>query len=233
MSVPLTAFCGTPDGSTFTNVDPPPNFVQAYDVFPIVINPAGAITAAYADSNTGSTRGFVRASVGGPNAFTAFDGPGSQGSSNGTVPTAINPKGAITGWYQDGTNFYAFHGFLRDPITGHITSFDTPDASSTPYIQPYGINPAGAITGWYQVTGGQPYPRGFLRPPNAPNANIITFDYPPDSQGMASTGMASTGMASTGTSPSAINPAGAITGNYSDAGGNTHGLLRIPAHPDE
>jgi hypothetical protein len=187
------------------------------------INPAGAITAAYADSNTGSTRGFVRASVGGPNAFTAFDGPGSQGSSNGTVPTAINPKGAITGWYQDGTNFYAFHGFLRDPITGHITSFDTPDASSTPYIQPYGINPAGAITGWYQVTGGQPYPRGFLRPPNAPNANIITFDYPPDSQGMAFTG----------TSPSAINPAGAITGNHSDAGGNTHGLLRIPAHPDE
>jgi hypothetical protein len=29
-----------------------------------------------------------------------------------------------------------------------------------------------------------------------------------------------------------INPAGAITGNYTDANG-THGFLRIPAHQDE
>jgi hypothetical protein len=240
-------FLRTPDG-TFTNVDPPGS-LQSYDLYPIVINPAGAITANYFDGNTGSTRGFVRAPGG---AFTPFDGPGSQGSSNGTVPQAINPAGAITGWYQDGTNFYAFHGFLRDPTNGNITPFDPPDASNTPYTQPYGINLAGTITGWYQQIYGQSSPRGFLR---APDGTTITFDYSPTNQGTFAFAINTAGTitgnyfannqyhgflrggnghftsfdphGSTGTSPSAINTAGAITGNYTDANG-THGFLRIP-----
>jgi hypothetical protein len=90
---------------TFTNIDPP-NSLGSNDFYPIVINPMGAITGNYFDGNTGSTRGFVRASVGGPNAFTAFDAPGSH-------PQAINPAGAITGNYSDASG--NTHGFLRIP----------------------------------------------------------------------------------------------------------------------
>jgi hypothetical protein len=244
-------FLRTPDG-TFTNVDPPGS-LQSYDLYPIVINPAGAITANYFDGNTGSTRGFVRAPGG---AFTPFDGPGSQGSSNGTVPQAINPAGAITGWYQDGTNFYLIHGFLRDPINGNITPIDALDLSVYPNERtvPQAINPAGVITGFYQQDqSGYFPPHGFLR---ASNGTIISFD-PPGSfttfayainPAGAITGSYADASSlyhgflrggnghftsfdpkgSTGTSPSAINKAGEITGNYTDANG-THGFLRIPA----
>jgi hypothetical protein len=44
--------------------------------------------------------------------FTTFDVPGAgTGGAQGTYPTAINPEGAITGWYADSN--YGYHGFLR------------------------------------------------------------------------------------------------------------------------
>jgi hypothetical protein len=45
---------------------------------------------------------------GGDGTFTTFD---AQGAINGTIPSSINPEGAITGYYYD-TNVVA-HGFLR------------------------------------------------------------------------------------------------------------------------
>jgi hypothetical protein len=199
-------FLRSPDGSTFTNVDPTGS-QGSNDQDPIVINPAGAIAGNYFDGNTGSTRGFVRASKP-PNAFTAFDGS-SQVGSNGTLPTAINPKGEITGWYQDGTNFYLTRGFLRDPFNGKITPIDALDLSVAPNerTMPTGINPAGVITGFYQQdTSGYFPPHGFLR---TSTGTIISFDPP----------------GSTSTFATAINPAGTVTGYYSANNAN-HGFLR-------
>jgi hypothetical protein len=57
---------------------------------------------------------------------------------------------------------------------------------------------------------------GFICP-NLPGGSLTTFDPP----------------GSTNTQPQAINLAGTIMGNYTDASGNLHGFLRIPAHQDD
>ena len=43
--------------------------------------------------------------------FTTFDAPGAGAGTQGTFPLAMNPSGAITGYYFDASG--AFHGFLR------------------------------------------------------------------------------------------------------------------------
>src|SRR6266478_4820572 len=84
--------------------------------------------------------------------YTTFDPLGSTSTS----PSAINPAGAITGYYED-TSF-VFHGFLRAPNGGEerppkvtFTTFDFPASADGPSLgtQAYAINPAGAITGSY------------------------------------------------------------------------------------
>src|SRR5947209_2032749 len=67
--------------------------------------------------------------------FTTFDVPGDV---NGTFPSGINPRGAITGYYSDAITS---HGFLRAP-NGTITTFDGPGAFFGTF--PYDINPQGA-----------------------------------------------------------------------------------------
>jgi hypothetical protein len=69
--------------------------------------------------------------------FTTFNPPGSTYMS----PFAINPAGAITGYYCEGTR--GCHGFLRCP-DGTFTTFDGPGSTFT-----YGvaINSSGVITG--------------------------------------------------------------------------------------
>src|SRR5258707_305874 len=73
--------------------------------------------------------------------ITTFDaGP------NGTIPTSINPRGEIAGYYFGSTAPTA-HGFVRDK-DGTITSFDAPGAGSNGTIV-VGINPSGEITGYF------------------------------------------------------------------------------------
>jgi hypothetical protein len=69
--------------------------------------------------------------------FITFDPPGSIS----TYATAINPAGAITGYYQDAS--FMYHGFLR-ASDGTITTFDPP--GSTGYYagtQPLSVNRRG------------------------------------------------------------------------------------------
>jgi hypothetical protein len=133
--------------------------------------------------------------------YTTFDAPGAV---NGTFPFAINPAGAITGFYYD-ANFVS-HGFLRAG-DGTLTTFDDPGAVYGNFA--VAINPAGVITGYYfdinqQFVGAH----GFLR---TPDGTFTTFDTPDDVNG---------------TYPSGINPNGAITGIDSDVNFVSHGFLR-------
>src|SRR5215469_7963812 len=83
-----------------------------------------------------------------------------------TLALAINPSGAIAGWYI--ANNMA-HGFLRAK-DGTFTSFDAPGLSNT---FAYNINPSGAVTGDF-IADDNVFHR-FLR---APDGTITTFDAP-------------------------------------------------------
>jgi hypothetical protein len=72
-----------------------------------------------------------------------------------TSPFAINPAGAVKGYFRDGSGC---HGFLRDP-QGAITAFD-PLGSFFTFATD--INSAGAIIGSYYDANGA---HGFLRLP--------------------------------------------------------------------
>ena len=123
------------------------------------INPAGAIAGYYCDAIFfSSCHGFVRAK----GTLTSFDPPGSVNTFgfpfNNLVPVSINPKGNITGTYQDAS--FANHGFLRT-AQGSITSGDPPNSIIT---LPASLNEAGAFTGRY-YTPGNPFAQqhGFVR----------------------------------------------------------------------
>jgi hypothetical protein len=82
--------------------------------FPFGINPAGAIVG-YALDASNVFHGFLRDRDGN---FTTFDAPGAGNATDsyqGTLPTANNPSGKITGSYVDSGNLQ--HGFLRTPKT--------------------------------------------------------------------------------------------------------------------
>src|SRR5258707_375622 len=140
--------------------------------------------------------------------YTTFD---PLGSVNGTQPLAINPAGAITGFYSD-VNFVA-HGFVRAP-NGTLTTFDFPASAATPSTgtNPYTTNTATCVMNTAAARTVAEYyvdvssaPRGFLR---APNGTLTTFDPP----------------GSTTTIASGINPATTITGSF--ATNQYHGFLR-------
>lgn len=133
--------------------------------------------------------------------FTTFDAPGAgTGLNQGTFPVAINPAGAVTGYYYDAN--FVIHGFLRAG-DGTLTAFDPPGSQFT-FVT--GINPEGAITGSYADVNFMGH--GFLR---APDGTFTTFDAPGDVNGTGASG---------------INPAGAITGTWYDANFVSHGFLR-------
>src|SRR6202521_2468226 len=130
-------------------------------------------------------------------AFTTFDPPGPIVE---TIPTSMNPSGAITGWYFDGN---IFHGFLRSR-QGAFTILDFPGATCTSGAS---INPAGTITGYYFDASVPAGFHGFVR---SPDGDWTSFDP----------------VGATDTEPASINPAGEIAGTYYDANHVSHGFLR-------
>ena len=84
--------------------------------------------------SSGTSDGFLNFSntpfVGPQPAITTFDAPGAgTGPGQGTLPFAINPGGAVLGYYIDAGD--ARHGFLRTR-DGAITTFDAPGAGTGP-----------------------------------------------------------------------------------------------------
>ena len=149
---------------------------------------------------------------------TPPDPPPGTEAGQGTIPQAINPAGAITGYYFDASN--VSHGFLR-ARDSRFTTFDAPGAGTGAYqgTYAYSINPAGATTGGY--TDASDVNHGFLR---TPDDTITPFDVttptPPDPLPGTEAGQ--------GTIGANINPAGEISGWYIDASGVWHGFLRAP-----
>jgi uncharacterized membrane protein len=191
------SFLRTSDG-TITPFDPPGikcdplDQAECSDAFGIT--PDGTIVGGYAAGPL--LHGYLRAPNG---TFTVFDPPGSQS----TNPAAINPAGAVTGYFFNAGATGVAHGFLRAP-NGTFTTFDPRGATVT---IPTAINPAGTITGqFFDVTGVE---HGFLR---TSGGTISVFDPP----------------GSLATSPNAINPAGTIVGSFSPDLSVWHGFLRAP-----
>jgi hypothetical protein len=160
---------------------------------PRAINPEGAITGWYADSNYGY-HGFLRAAGG---VFATFDAPGAV---NGTIPASINPNGTIAGYFYDAN--FVDHGFVRTP-GGGVATFNGTQANA--------INAQGAIAGTYfdanfGLHGFVRYTDGAISAFDAPGANTTGFPY--------------------GTQAVAIGPNGTIVGTYTDANFINHGFLR-------
>jgi hypothetical protein len=241
-------FLRAPNG-TFKNIDPPGSLgsFPPPNGFPIVINPAGEVAGSFSDQN--GFHGFLRTSGG---TFISFDPP----NSSFTIPTGINSKGAISGYYQDGS----YHGFLRNP-DGTFAVFDPPGSA---YTVATGINQRCEIIGWYEqnLLYGPPYSflrtvKGALTNIDFPGSSLGTFPYAINPAGTITGNYFNTTPPSSGqysgfvrtakgiftsfdppgstntTAPSAINPAGDIIGNYPDAAFVTHGFLRVPAHSDD
>jgi len=188
------SFLRTSDG-TITPFDPPEATSEAVFVsFAAGINPNGTIVGFYAGTDF-LVHGYLRAPNG---TFTVFDPPFSVE----TLPTAINPDGAVTGV------FFTFgstegHGFLRAP-NGTITTFDPLGSTFT---RPAAINPAGTVTGLF--IDARSVWHGFLR---TTDGTITEFDP----------------VGSTQTEAVGINPAGTIVGDFSTTDGFVHGFLRAP-----
>jgi hypothetical protein len=140
-------FLRTPDGK-FTTISIP-NSCPGNSIPIGGINPAGAITGDYLDPSCSVGHGYLRTPDG---TIVTFDPTGSIS----TEPLAINPAGAITGFFFNGS---ASHGFLRNS-DGTIVTFDPPGALET---FPSGINPAGVIIGSYPDAHGVYH--GFVRFP--------------------------------------------------------------------
>src|SRR5215469_18649389 len=171
------------------------------------INPQGTITGTF-DLN--GNHGFVRARDG---TFITFDVPGAgTGPFHGTYGFSINPAETITGPYVDASGLA--HGYVR-ASDGTFTTFDAPGAGtgSGQGTFAFNINPAGTIAGYYLDASNAFH--GFVR---APNGAITTFDVPG-----AGTGP---GQGTFTAEVDGLNPAGAITGNYSDASSVNHGYVR-------
>ena len=135
-----------------------------------------------------------------------FDAP----NSGGTIATAINSTGQITGYYQDTTSGIT-HGFLRE-TDGTIITFDGPPLTLaySDFTVGLAINSAGQIAGSYveySVPAGEFLEHGFLRDSDG---TITTFDI------------------GHRVLNSAINPAAQIAGSYvfSDLPSPTAAFLR-------
>jgi len=115
-----------------------------------------------------------------------------------TVTAAINDKGNIAGFYTDAGG--TIHGFLDRH--GHFTTVDAPGASETELL---GLNDHGIAVGFDIVNG---VTHGLVY--NSRTGRFTTLDDP---------------NASGSTIFNGLNDKGDIVGFYTDAAGNTHGLL--------
>src|ERR1700676_1234557 len=179
--------------------------------YPSGINALGVIAGSYQSADT-VFHGFLRSRGG---EFITFEAPGADttaGSYNGTYPTSINDRGAITGYYWD-TNGFS-HGFLRSH-DGKFTTFNVPGVGGYG-TTPIALNFEGAVVGFY--TDSSYSFHAFLRTPDGKFTTWIGPD--------ACTGNGAEGCFGSGATN--INAFETVAGGFEDNGGNFvhHGLVR-------
>ncbi len=210
---------------TITVLDDPnaPTSTSSRGTFPMGIDDSGQIVGFYTTGtyNTASLyHGFLYSVA--SKTFTEIDDPNAgtgeydNNNKEGTVPTAINASGVVTGYYTDsaGTN----HGFIYS--AGNYTSFDAPGAAATGHsglssgTVPVSIDTNGDIVGSY--TDSNQVRHGFILPAGATRAT--SFDAP----GADTT---TTSGSIGGTFPTRIDPTGTyVTGMYTDSSSLGHGF---------
>ncbi|MBD5654057.1 MAG: hypothetical protein IAI50_02610 [Candidatus Eremiobacteraeota bacterium] len=148
--------------------------------------------------------------------LAAFDAPGAATVSSkecrpycGTVPSAIDAAGIITGFYTD--KYIVPHGFILS--SGNFISFDAPGAGrkhgSNEGTVPLNINNHGAIAGQFE-SAEQSY-HGFIR---QPNGDFMIVEAPGAGTGRGK-----------GTIVTSINDYGAYAGYYIDSRRVGHGFV--------
>lgn len=198
------------------------SFAREKDGTITTFDPAGSIAGSYAGgvNNQGEIVGatfsanflnhaYLRKKDG---TFVLFDAPdagteGAAGNYQGTLATAINNGGDISGIYTDANNQQ--HGFLRDK-NGNLTEFEAPGSSGRLLAYAFSINDNGEISGFYSDVVGATH--GLLR---KRDGTLISFDPQGAGNGPGQ-----------GTVAFVINNSGAITGFFYDANGVAHGFVR-------
>jgi len=172
---------------------------------------AGSVNQLLGVNDNGVAVGFYNDAAGNSHAyqvnqatgvFTAIKIPGAVSA----LATGINKAGYITGIATDAAKVTT--SWLRSPA-GQLTTFGFPGGSGT---QAFGINPQKQIVGSY--LDGHGVMHGFvLTSPQGPKSHWQSID---DPNGVGSTVV------------NGINGAGDLVGFYTDAAGNTDGMLATP-----
>lgn len=177
----------------------------------VAISDTGAVLGEYQDAND-VWHGFVATPNG---VVTTIDAPGAgTGASQGTFPLAINSAGTIVGIDWDSNDVQ--HGFIRTP-DGKITTFNAPGAGTGAGQGTIlaDIASSGELAG--DLVDSNNATHGYLI---APNGAITMVNVPGAGTGAGQGTFIPTGYA--------LNAAGAITGEYIDANGVSHGYVRAP-----
>ncbi|HUA62620.1 MAG TPA: chitobiase/beta-hexosaminidase C-terminal domain-containing protein [Verrucomicrobiae bacterium] len=162
-------------------------------------------------------RPHIFAQLGGSGSYTItpIDAPGAgTGATEGTIVFAVNASGAMTGGYFNAVGIV--HGFVF--ANGTFTSFDAPDAGSSPQSGWFqgtlgtGIDSAGDVVGAYADSNNAYH--GFIR--SAATGTITEFDDPNEPSPPTSRG----------TFPLGINDNGQVVGFYTTGSYDTASLYR-------
>jgi hypothetical protein len=166
------------------------------------------------DTATKSLGALAQPESSDPSAYTitAIDEPSAGTSAvEGTFVLALNASGAMTGGYSDQVGIV--HGFVCAAGGASCTSFDAPNAGSSPRTGWFqgtigtAIDTAGDVAGSYADSNSAYH--GFVRV--ASSGTVIEFDDPNDSSPATSRG----------TFPMGINDSGQIVGFYATGSYNT------------
>jgi hypothetical protein len=239
-------FLRNPNGN-FVHVDPA-GLTGSQNTFNLSINDGGEIAGSYVDL-AGVEHGFLRSPGG---TYTVVDEPNAvtNESGLGTVITAINASGEVTGYYNDKNTFLIF-GFTRD-TSGNFMVFSAPgsginfdtgtfagpinasgqvagDFLDDSFVShPYLLSSTGVITE-FSITAAT---QTFVESMN--DAGVILGQYA-DSHSLqhgflfsqpANFTFFTVPVPNTGTYPQSLNNGGHMTGYYYDVSGAVHGFLR-------
>jgi hypothetical protein len=180
--------------------NPPPNSGVLIENQLIGVNDHDIAVGFYLDK-FGTAQGYTYDIKTGKFSANIDDPNANSGEPGGTVTAAINNKGDIAGFYTDTGG--VIHGFVDNH--GVFTTVDPPGATETELL---GLNDHGIAVGFDVVNG---VTHGIIY--NTKTGTFITLDDP---------------NASGFTLFNGINDKGDIVGFYTDAAGNTHGLLATP-----